>query len=187
MNEILFTQLNDFIFCPASIYFHSLYGNNTDRVAYQTTYQINGTAAHKTIDENHYSSRKNILQGIEVYCEKYNLVGKIDLFDIEKGKLTERKRTVKKIYDGYVFQLYAQYYSLIEMGYAVNKMQIHSITDNKNYEIELPVKNMEMNLKFEKLISDIRQFDLNGFKQDNVEKCHNCIYEPACFCTGLNR
>lgn len=31
--EILITQLNDFIFCPASIYFHMLYGE-TDRISY---------------------------------------------------------------------------------------------------------------------------------------------------------
>ena len=38
--EILTTQLNDFIFCPASIYFHNLYGE-TDKMVYQSTQQIN--------------------------------------------------------------------------------------------------------------------------------------------------
>lgn len=68
-DEILITQLNDFIFCPASIYFHMLYGD-TDRMMYQTTSQINGTAAHSTIDEKRYSS-KHVLSAMDVYCEEY--------------------------------------------------------------------------------------------------------------------
>ena len=53
------TQLNDFIFCPASIYFHNLYGE-TERFLYQSESQINGTAAHSAIDQHTYSDRKNI-------------------------------------------------------------------------------------------------------------------------------
>lgn len=55
--EILITQLNDFIFCPASIYFHNLYGN-TDRMLFQSNKQINGTAAHEKVDNHTYSSKK---------------------------------------------------------------------------------------------------------------------------------
>ena len=36
------------IFCPASIYFHKLYGGQ-DNLTYQTEAQINGTNAHKVI------------------------------------------------------------------------------------------------------------------------------------------
>ena len=45
-DAILITELNDFIFCPASIYFHKMY-KEMDRFIYQTTDQINGTAAHR--------------------------------------------------------------------------------------------------------------------------------------------
>lgn len=45
--------------------------------------------------------------------------------------LVERKKHVSRIYDGYVFQLYGQYYSMIDMGYAVDSLRIHSIDDNK--------------------------------------------------------
>ncbi len=51
------TQLNDFVFCPSSIYFHMLYGD-TDNILYQSRDQINGTAAHSAIDEQRYSDRK---------------------------------------------------------------------------------------------------------------------------------
>lgn len=178
-NEILITQLNDFIFCPASIYFHNLYGD-TERKIYQSEKQLNGTKAHEAVDEKRYSNRKNILMGLDVYCEKYGLIGKIDIFDKDKGLLVERKRTIKKIYDGYVFQIYAQYFSLIEMGEDVREIRLHSITDNKNYDIPLPEEDLEMLEKFESTIRDIRSFSMEHFTQSCSEKCKNCIYEPAC-------
>ena len=178
-DEILITQLDDFVFCPVSIYFHMLYGD-VDKMMYQTSSQINGTAAHSTIDENRYSSKKNILSAIDVYCEEYGLIGKIDLFDAENGVLTERKRTVKTIYDGYVYQVYSQCLALREMGYEVVKIVIHSLTDNKNYIIPLPENDTEMFLKFKKVIREMHEFKIENFVQNNAEKCKNCIYEPAC-------
>ena len=47
--NILISYLNDFIFCPASIYFHKLYGS-VDKDIYQSTYQVNGLNAQRTID-----------------------------------------------------------------------------------------------------------------------------------------
>lgn len=176
---ILISYLNDFIFCPVSIYFHKLYGN-LEKKMYQSTYQINGTNSHQKVDEHKYSTRKEVLQGIDVYSEKYGILGKIDVFDVKTGVLTERKRTIKQIYDGYVFQVYAQYYALCEMGYKVNKIVIHSITDNKNYKIDLPEQNLEMKNKFENLVKSMHEFDMECFEQTNCEKCKNCIYEPAC-------
>ena len=46
---ILISYLNDFIFCPISIYFHKLYGK-LNKTLYQSEDQINGTNAHKAID-----------------------------------------------------------------------------------------------------------------------------------------
>jgi len=178
-SEILITQLNDFVFCPVSIYFHMLYGD-TDRMLYQSNSQINGTAAHESVDNKTYSSKKSILTGLDVYCEKYGLRGKIDMFDTASGILTERKRKVKTIYDGYIFQAYAQYYSLSEMGYDVKKIFIHSMADNKNFNIPFPEEDEEMRIKFERLIDEIHHFDISMYTQSNNEKCKHCIYEPAC-------
>ena len=176
---ILISYLNDFIFCPISIYFHKLYGK-LDKNTYQSTDQINGTNAHRAIDTKKYSTRKNILQGIEVFSAKYNIQGKIDIFDIEKQKLIERKKRVAQIYDGYIFQLYAQYYGLIEMGYSVKHLVIHSMNYNKNYNIKLPEEDINMKEKFEKLIKNIQEFDIKEYEQDNIAKCQKCIYEPMC-------
>lgn len=177
--EILITQLNDFIFCPASIYFHNLYGE-TDKMVYQSTQQINGTAAHKSVDQATYTTRKDILMGIDVYSEEYGLIGKIDMFDVNKGILTERKRQVKVIYDGYYFQVFAQCFGLREASYIVNQIKIHSIADNKNYDIPLPEKNITMLKKFQETIEQMHTFKLDEFEQTCPEKCRNCIYEPAC-------
>ena len=178
-DAILITELNDFIFCPVSIYFHKMY-YDMNRMIYQNTDQINGTAAHEKVDNGTYSTRKSILKGLEVYCEKYNLRGKIDLLDVATKTLRERKKKVKTIYDGYIFQVYAQYFALIEMGYEIEKIEIYSMDDHKTYDIALPDDDPLMYGKFEKVIEEIKSFKMEDFKQVNISKCQHCIYEPAC-------
>jgi len=97
-NPIAITTLNDFIFCPVSIYFHSL--DSDDNLLIQSAYQLDGTESHKNSDLATYSSKRSMLQGISVFCEKYNLCGRIDTFDSEKGVLTERKKHISTIYYG---------------------------------------------------------------------------------------
>ena len=182
---IIISNLNDFIFCPASIYFHKLYGSQ-DNLLYQSSAQINGTKAHETIDEKTYSTRKSAMMSLDVYSEKYGLCGKIDLYESDKKWLIERKKHVRQIYDGYIFQLYAQYYAMTEMGYEIKELCIRSMDDNKNYKIALPEKDLDMQQKFEQLIAEMRTFNLETFYQTNIEKCKNCIYEDACD-RSLNR
>lgn len=149
-------------------------------MTYQNKDQINGSKAHETVDQNKYSTKKNIITSLEIYSEHYNIVGKIDIYNADTFTLTERKRTIKQIYDGYVFQLYAQYFGLTESGYIVKYLEFYSMTDNKKYKIPLPKDNPDMLTKFEKTINDMRSFSLESFVQTNKEKCSHCIYEPAC-------
>ena len=93
---------------------------------------------------------------------------------------------IKEIYDGYIFQLYAQYYCMKEMGYEISKLELRSVDDNKKYNVKLPEEDLEMNTKFENTINEIRKFDLEGYQQTNTLKCGNCIYEDACD-RSLNR
>ncbi|WP_288866858.1 type V CRISPR-associated protein Cas4 [uncultured Sneathia sp.] len=158
-NTIKISNLNDYIFCPISIYFHNLYGD-MDTIMYQMDYQINGKFAHKTIDTNTYSTRKDVITSLDVYSEKYNLTGKIDIYDKSKMILIERKNKVSEIYDGYIFQLYAQYFCMIEMGYKVEKLQIYSISDNKKYDIKLPKDDVKMFSKFEEIVNNINLFEM---------------------------
>lgn len=176
---ILISQLNDFIFCPISIYFHNLYGDGNTRL-YQRKDQVNGSAAHFAVDSGNYTTKKAVLTGLDVYSEEYGLIGKIDIFDSDTGKLTERKKKIHRVYDGFIFQVYAQYVCLSEMGFKVKTINLYSMDDNKNYMVKLPSDNPEMWGKFCEIIKDIRNFDMCSFVQGNVEKCKGCIYEPIC-------
>ena len=178
-NPISISNLNDFIFCPVSIYFHSL-DDETEKITYQCEFQINGSAAHEAVDNGRYSDKKAILQSTSVYCDKYGVYGKIDTFDVDRGVLTERKKRIQTVFDGYVFQLYAQYFALSEMGYKVKELRLYSSDDNKVYPVLLPEKDLEMYSKFESLINEMQTFNFNNFKQTNPLKCKNCIYEPLC-------
>src|SRR5574344_989894 len=173
------TYLNDFIFCPLSIYFHQLYGGLSEALSYDTP-QLDGTAAHSAIDEHRYSTHKNVLQGIDVYSDTYQICGKIDIFDADTGLLTERKKRITTIYAGYVFQLYAQCLCLREMGYAVKEIRFYSRDDNKVYPEQLPEDNKEMFQKFNETIHAMQNFDVDTFHPINSKKCLNCIYNDFC-------
>lgn len=176
---IIISNLNDFVFCPASIYYHQL-GSSLDKILYQNKAQIDGSFVHEKIDSQQYSTSKTVLQGISVYSEKYNLIGKIDIFDTKSKVLTERKNKITKIYDGYIFQLYAQYFSLKEMGYDIKGLRLYSYSDNKNYKIKLPENDPDMLSKFNALIKNMFNFNLENFKQTNSLKCKTCIYSELC-------
>lgn len=178
-NPIAISKLNDFIFCPVSIYFHEL-DIETEKMTYQSAYQLNGTAAHEAIDEKRYSTKKEIFQGIDIYCEKYNLYGKIDIFDNEKGILTERKKKISKIYDGYIYQLYGEYFSMVEMGFDVKEIRLYSMSDNKVFSIDLPINNRRYYDGFIKVINDINSFSFQNYVPSAISKCENCIYEELC-------
>ena len=171
--------LNDFIFCPRSIYFHQVY-KNYDSSLYHEDIQVKGRLAHLNIDNKKYSTKKEILQGLSIYSVKYSLCGRIDLFNKKTGVLTERKKRVVKIYDGFIFQMYAQYYCLIEMGYNVNKMLIYSLDNNKNYPVLLPTENPAMDTRFKNLLKAIDDFKLSENFTQNIKKCKKCIYNGLC-------
>jgi len=171
--------LNDFIFCPRSIYFHQLYGRIESRL-YQTKDQINGKAAHRTIDNKTYTTAKKVIQSLEIYSKRYGIGGKIDTYDSKLRRLSERKKKIVRIYDGYIFQLYAQYHCLTEMGYGVTNMRLYSMDDNKVYPVLLPMEDVQMQSKFETLIRKIHQFSLDDPFEPNPNKCKRCIYVNLC-------
>jgi CRISPR-associated exonuclease Cas4 len=155
-NYITIAKINDFLYSPESLYLHSVY-EEFDSSTYQGTYQINGLINHESIDNNKYSSKKSILQGTMVYCVKYNLCGRLDIFFIDDKKIVERKSKVNALFKGFEYQLYAQYFCLLEMGFEVEKLYLYSYEDNKNYEIPLP-NDIDV-LEFENLLFKINNFD----------------------------
>ncbi len=171
--------LNDFIFCPLSIYYHQLYGDLSERLYYGQS-QLDGKAVHAAVDEKRYSTHKNILQSLDIYSDEYKLCGKIDTFDTETGLLTERKKHIEKIYDGYVFQLYAQCLCLREMGYKVKSLRFYSSDDNKVYPISLPEDDKAMFEKFKETNLMMQSFLPENYSPQNADKCRNCIYNDFC-------
>jgi CRISPR-associated exonuclease Cas4 len=157
MDDIIqISKLNDFVYSPESLYLHQIY-EGFDVSTHHDLPQTTGRLNHATIDQGEYSSSKHILQGTTVYCEKYGLVGKIDIFNIKKNHLIERKTQVKTIYPGYKYQLWAQMFAMQEKGYIVKKLFVHSLTDNKRYEIAKPTAS-ELT-EFENIVQQIRDYD----------------------------
>lgn len=175
---IQISKINDFIFCPLSIYFHGIYESFNEKV-YHDTPQTEGKLNHKSIDSGKYSSSKKILQGLEIVSLEWGLIGKLDIFEIEKGELIERKTKIKSIYDGYRYQMYCQMLCLKEAGFCVKKMTVRSLKDNKKFNIEMPDEKELEKLKW--ILWRMRNFNPNdGVKFKNPNKCAHCIYADLC-------
>lgn len=172
------TQINDFIFCPRSLYFNGIFRTSVSTEVYHSVPQKKGSASHSAIDNDTYSTRKNILSGQMVFCEQYGLVGKIDIFDIQSGILVERKYSITEIYQGFRYQLYAQMFALTEMGYVVKELRLYSVSDNKRYFVTLP--NKKEIEEFEYVLQEMRDYSLNKPFSRNVNKCKHCVYRTLC-------
>lgn len=167
------SKINDFLYCPKSLYLHLMY-ENFDKSLFHDEPQSEGKLNHQTIENQDYSTAKKFIVGKEVYSEKYKIMGKIDIYDSESKTLIERKTKVKKIYEGYIFQLYAQYFCLEEMGYKVEKIILRSLKNNKNYQIKLPDKKDRK--KFEELIKNIWSFNPEILLNHHCQRCDKSIY-----------
>ncbi len=182
---IKLSTLNDFIFCPKSIYYHTLY-DNYEKNIYQEQAQKEGILNHNSIETQKYSSKKNTLQWLSVFSENYKIAWKIDIFNKENWELTERKTQIfldekwkPKIYLWQKYQLWGQMICLEEMWYEVKTLFIYSLKDNKKYRIYKP-STKEL-LKFEEMLEKYKKFDLlkKNWKQ-NTQKCIRCIYRELC-------
>ena len=171
------TYLNDFIFCPRSIYFHQRFAPYSQSL-YHNKAQTVGKLRHETIEERRYSTSKHILQNLDVYSEKYRICGKIDIYNQKTQELVERKYQIKQIYDGYRYQLYAHYFCLQEMGYEVSSIYLHSLKDNKRYPILIPDEPEVQ--EFENILERLNDYRLEEPFQQNINKCNQCVYNPLC-------
>jgi CRISPR-associated exonuclease Cas4 len=172
---IQISKINDFLYCPLSLYLHSSY-EDFDPRGYHGVEQVAGKLVHENIENGTYSSAKRFAQGIDVYCEKYGIAGKIDIYDEKEKSLIERKNKIKNIYLGYEYQLYAEMFCMVEMGYKVNKLFLHSLSDNKRYPLDLP--NEQEVLEFEETLVRIRSFTPKDIASHSCPHCQNNIYNP---------
>ncbi len=174
-----FTQINDFMFCPRSLLFHDFLRSNVTPENFRETPQIQGLASHAAIDSSIYSTRRDVLQGSMVYSTRYNLLGKIDTFCTTTGLLRERKHSITALYDGFRYQLYAQYFALTEMGYVVRNMELYSSKDNRRYQLAIP--NETAIAEFELVLAKINAYiPENDTSPPDLVKCRHCNYRNVC-------
>lgn len=125
-----------------------------------------------------YSTLKSIFTGLDVFSEELGLIGKIDIYDSDKKELIERKNKIKRIYEGYYLQVYAQYFCMVEMGYEIEKITLRSLSDNKSYSVPLPGGAEKRRLQ--EVISEMKSFNLDAEFSQNPNKCRMCIYRELC-------
>ena len=104
---------------------------------------------------------------LPVFSEKYGLMGKI-----------ERKYQLKQIFQGQIYQLWAQMLCLQEMGYEVERLAFYEISTNKTIPVNYP--SAEDIKAFEQFLLSFRNYDPIQPFQPNLNKCHHCIYCSLC-------
>jgi CRISPR-associated exonuclease Cas4 len=173
------SYLNDFVFCPYSIYLHQVYDNSVED-AYSAAPQQKGKQSHQKIDEPNNSKKisNTILKGIYVLSNKLGVYGKIDTLYVNKNKLVESKYRINTIYRGYYYQIWAQYFALTEMGFAIEQLAFYSISNNTTHEVAIPtIENFE---ELRNHVKKIARFDFEKEISINIEKCKHCIYASLC-------
>lgn len=174
---ITISTLNDFIFCPYSIYLHNVY-MEADEDVYHATPQTTGKIAHRSIDTKTYSSRKDDIVSLPVLSEELGIMGKIDIYKQKEMLLVERKYQLKQIFKGQIFQLWAQYFCMIEMGYEVRSIAFYEISTNKTYPIQLPSECDKED--FKTFLKEYRNYDPTAYLTVSPNKCTHCIYCNLC-------
>ena len=176
------STLNDFIFCPYSIYLHSVY-MESDEDLYKATPQTKGTIAHQGVDNKNGSTRKSDIMSLAVYSDELGISGKIDVYKQDKHLLIERKNNLKRIFRGQIYQLWGQYFCLKEMGYEVEQLAFYEISTNKMIPVDIPT-----DVDKQELVEFIEQFKhynpISTPIKVNSNKCIHCIYCNLCDKTG---
>lgn len=171
------SALNDFIFCPYSIYLHNVY-MDADEGLYHATPQTRGKMAHEPVDSKTSSNRKEEILALPVMSEQLGVMGKIDVYRKKEKKLIERKYQLKQIYQGQIYQLWAQYFCMVEMGYEIHEIAFYEISTNRMIPVSLPSDEDRNELEF--FVDSFRKYDPSVPLKANHNKCSHCIYCSLC-------
>lgn len=151
----------------------------TDETMYHATPQTKGKLAHATIDSKRASNRADDILALPVYSEEYGLMGKIDLYKRDEHKLIERKNQLKQIYQGQIYQLWAQMLCMKEMGYEIKSLAFYEISTNKMIPVNMPTE-VELQ-EFKDFIYRFRTYRPGETPfAINPNKCRHCIYNNLC-------
>lgn len=178
IDYITISSLNDFIFCPYSIYLHNVY-MESDETMYHATPQTRGRVAHETVDNKTASNRSNDILSLPVFSEEYGLMGKIDVYKKKEKKLIERKYQLKQIFQGQIYQLWAQMFCMQEMGYEIETLAFYETSTNKMIPVAMPTERDI--LLFKKFIHRFRSYEPSSTPFTvNPNKCIHCVYCNLC-------
>ena len=150
----------------------------TDEGLYHATPQTKGKLSHEPVDTKTSSNRKEDIFSLPVMSEQLGIMGKIDVYKQKEKKLIERKYQLKQIYQGQIYQLWAQYFCMIEMGYDVEEIAFYEISTNKTIPIEIPRETEKENLL--EFINSFKKYDPSSMITTNPNKCRHCIYCNLC-------
>lgn len=151
----------------------------TDEDIYKATPQLSGNHAHRAIENKSASTRKDDIMTLPIYSDELGIMGAIDIFRGKDRLLIERKNNLKHIFRGQIYQLWAQYFCMTEMGYTIDKIAFYEISTNKMLYQPLPTNENKDELK-----AFIRRF--RGYNPDvahfeiSPNKCRHCIYCNLC-------
>lgn len=174
---ISLSMLNDFIFCPYSIYLRNVY-MEADEGLYHAFPQTRGRIAHESVDERKFSTKKSDIVSLPVISTRLRVFGKIDIYKEDRKLLVERKYQLKQIFRGQLYQLWAQYECMLEMGYDVRHLAFYEISTNKMIAVNLPTADERSEL--EMFINKFREFSPEQSVAVNPNKCTHCIYCNLC-------
>jgi len=119
------------------------------------------------------NTNKNIIDKFDL-----SIIGKIDLYIGREKKLIERKYQLNNIYQGQIYQLWAQYFCMTEMGYNIDSLAFYAISTNTTFPIEIP--NEANKIELINFISRFKHFDPTKHLKVNTNKCIHCIYCNLC-------
>lgn len=157
----------------------------SDESLYHATPQTRGIVAHESVDKKTASNRSDNILSLPVYSEEYGLMGKIDVYKRKEKKLIERKYQLKQIFQGQIYQLWAQMLCLREMGYEVESLAFYETSTNKTTPVVMPTEE-DLN-RFKAFINRFRTFDpLSTRFTINPNKCIHCIYCNLCDKTSVD-
>lgn len=172
------STLNDFVFCPYSIYLHNVYKNASEDIYYAKP-QLLGRYSHKTVDDGTAAAKKGGISGLAVFSEKYGLMGKIDIYFALEAKLVERKRNIAIVHQGQIYQLWAQMLCMMEMGYDVKSLGFYETSTHKMIPVKKP--NDDELQDFIVFLERYRNYNPGiELPKINKSKCRHCIYCNLC-------
>ena len=178
MNDLIaISTLNDFIFCPYSIYLHNVY-MDADEDMYHAKPQTRGRNFHEKVDAKKTSTRGEIIESLSIISHELGVYGKIDVYNQVNKTLIERKYELKRLYRGQYYQLWAQYYCMLEMGYVVENIAFYEVSTHKTINVPLPGEQEKAELI--RFINAYRNYNPKAPLSINPNKCSHCIYCNLC-------